>query len=104
MPAIDFSKKIDFSKINLNKSLNLNPPSNDWSDWPEIFTTKEISNREDAALVADALIAWGLCIILKKVHPNFGEVMVLIGDKIGMLAIPENLMKWSDEFLNKTTK
>jgi hypothetical protein len=35
------------------------------------------------------------------VHPNFGEVMVKIGERLGISPTGENLMEWSGKWLKK---
>ena len=63
--------------------------------WPEIFTTGNIKEREDAALCADALCAWGLCECGAEIPENFGNVMVDIATKLGVSASPDSLIKWA---------
>lgn len=69
--------------------------------WPEIFDTKDIRGRGDAALCADALEAWGHCMDGNKPHPNIGEVLVMIGDRLGITATAENCEAWAKEWLNE---
>ena len=69
--------------------------------WPEVFSTMELDGRENAALCADALAAWGLVVFTHTMPPSFGEVMAKIGIRLGIAATPENLMEWSDKWLNE---
>ena len=64
--------------------------------WPEIFDTVVVDGCSDAELCADGLVAWALCEMGTKPHPNFGKVMSLIAAKLGMAATPENLMNWRE--------
>lgn len=72
--------------------------------WPEIFESQDFAGRSDIELAADALIAWGNCQMGRKYnpdgpHPNFGEVMAKIGERLGIVPLGENLMEWTDKWL-----
>lgn len=78
--------------------------------WPDIFegtlTIEEriaqgkTRNQGLAALCADGLCAWANCMAGSKPTPNFGEVMVEIGQALGISAYPpDNLSKRADELL-----
>ena len=56
-------------------------------NWPDVFQNPElIKTREPAALCADALCAWGNCHMgIGPIPDNFGEVLVAIGQRLGML-------------------
>ena len=64
-------------------------------EWPEIFATGDINTREDAALCADALMAWGNCIAGNAPPQKFGEVMAAIGARLGCSMTPEGVMKYA---------
>lgn len=66
--------------------------------WPEVFDTKELGDRPDAALCADGLSAWGLSMAGAKQHPNFGEVMAKIVLRLGILGTPESFMEKAKEY------
>ncbi len=55
--------------------------------WPDIFETGNIDGREDAALCADGLEAWGCCMAGSAPPESFGDVMV----KIGVFPKPEKV-------------
>jgi hypothetical protein len=81
--------------------------------WPDIFTGKitvaqriaQGRTREHGlvALCADGLCAWGNCSAGAKPLPaRFGEVMVEIGQAVGVSAYPpENLNKRAHELLGR---
>lgn len=81
--------------------------------WPDIFTGEltvaqriaqgATRNQGLARLCADGLCAWGNCMAgAKPLPPRFGEVMVEIGQAIGVAAYPpENLSKRADELLGR---
>lgn len=62
--------------------------------WDDIFETKSIEGKSDAQLCGIALSSWGNCAMGEK-PPNFGEVMMAIGYKLGIIVTPENLMTWA---------
>lgn len=66
--------------------------------WPEVFDTKVVDGHSDAELCADGLTAWGNCHAGAKPHPNFGEVLVMIGTRLGITATGGNLMKKSKDY------
>ena len=70
--------------------------------WPEIFTTKDVSNRTDAHLCADGLVAWALCETGNKPPEYFGEVMVEIGKRLGIAPTGDNLLLIAKKFLPKS--
>ena len=96
-----YLKNIDLSVLNWDELKKENDDSYHRVIWPKIFDTKDLSDRCDAALCADGLMAWGNCCAGLGVHPNFGEVMVMIGERLGISATGENLAKWADEYLKK---
>lgn len=66
--------------------------------WPEVFDTKELGDRPDAALCADGLVAWANCMAGAEQHPNFGEVIAMIALKLDILGIPESFMEKAKEY------
>jgi hypothetical protein len=104
-PKTNLYEKFDFSKIDwkaLEKSLkNFSYEKEKYVWWPEIFDTKDLTGICDATLCADGLIAWGNCHAGFGIHPNFGEVMVMIGQRLGISPTGENLMEWSGNWLKK---
>ena len=68
-------------------------------EWPEIFDTKELDDRPDAALCADGLTAWSICMGGEKPHPNFGKVMAKIALRLGISSLPESFMEKSKEYV-----
>jgi hypothetical protein len=53
--------------------------------WPEVFEHPEIiATREPAALCADGLEAWALCMSGCKQPDSFGHVLVKIDQRLGM--------------------
>ena len=70
--------------------------------WPEVFDTKELGDRPDAALCADGLLAWSNCMAgANPIHTNFGEVMAMISTRLGILGTPESFMEKSKEYTGK---
>ena len=70
--------------------------------WPDCFVTGKIdNNRPEIVLCADGLMAWGNCMAGNKPTEHFGEVMVQIGQQLGILATAENLSKYADEYMPK---
>jgi hypothetical protein len=67
--------------------------------WDEVFTTKDLSQLEDVKLLAVAQNAWGNVFCHVPLHKNFGEVMVLIRERIGA-STPTELdslyLKWKE--------
>lgn len=106
-PKINLYEKIDLSKIDWKalreslKNFSYEKEEERCVLWPEIFDTKDLTDICDAALCADGLIAWGNCHAGFGVHPNFGEVMVKIGERLSISPTGENLMKWSGKWLKK---
>lgn len=72
--------------------------------WPDVFYTKDISGRPDAALCADALVGWENVMSGNKPHKNFGEVLVLISRHLNILPTSESFLKWSFDWLKKTAE
>ncbi len=73
--------------------------------WPEVFSDPSlVETSAPASLCADALMAWGLCHLVKPPE-SFGTVLVAIGDKLGVKggATADNLsahaveMGWLDK-------
>jgi len=75
-----------------------------FTDFPEVFETGAIPDAykeldEDdlkAALCADALEAWGLVMSGQKQPHLFGYGMYLVGERLKIIATPENLMKYAE--------
>ena len=65
--------------------------------WPDIFKTENIEGRSDAALLSDALCAWGCCHMGAEIPASFGRIMVKIGDKLGISATPDGCMALADK-------
>ena len=64
--------------------------------WP---TMEEVQKENDrSTLIAIACEAWGNC-HLEKPPAYFGDMMVLIGQKIGDVATPTNIAKLADEII-----
>jgi hypothetical protein len=102
--------KVDLSKIdwkNIKECLNAYKPKeysleeDTFVYWPEIFETKNLDGKPDALICAYGLTAWANCSAGLGVHPNFGEVMVKIGERLGISPTGENLMEWSGKWLKK---
>lgn len=66
--------------------------------WPEVFDTKVLDGRSDAALCADGLMAWSNCMARNKPYPNFGEVIAKISLKLGILGTAESFMEKAKEY------
>ena len=65
-------------------------------EWP---TIEEVQKEDDRnILIAIACEAWGNC-HLEKPPAYFGDMMVLIGQKIGEAASPANIAKLADEII-----
>ena len=53
--------------------------------FPEVFANPDlIKTREPAALCADGLSAWAVCMCGNKPPDSFGETLVAIGARLGM--------------------
>lgn len=67
--------------------------------WDEVFTTKDLSQLDDVGLLAVALGAWGNVMAHSPIPQTFGEVMVLIRERIGV-STPTELdalyLKWKE--------
>lgn len=71
--------------------------------WPESFLKGKINYKDTTQgrlmATADALGAWAL-VIMTGPTKQFGEIMAAIGDFLGIIPTPENLMIESDRLLN----
>lgn len=61
------------------------------TNYPEIFKTEIISDKDERLLIANALEAWGLAEMGIKIPESFGRVMALIAVKLGVSGGPESL-------------
>ena len=66
--------------------------------WPTMEDVQKENNR--STLISIACIAWGNY-YLEKPPAYFGDIMVLIGQKIGEVATPTNIAKLADEIIAK---
>ena len=72
----------------------------DPNEFPSQFHTGVLPKRaNDAALCADALQAWGMILQGIPQPEKFGEGMAATGQRLGIIATPEKLLKYADEKL-----
>lgn len=64
----------------------------------EMFKTGIVPQMRRELLVAEASMAWGLC-MAGHMPPNFGEVMAQIGMRLGVVASPQNISRLADEII-----
>ena len=64
-------------------------------EWPDVFKTKNISGKSDAELCAIGLTAWGLVLLGNHFPDSFGDVLVMIGKKLGISSTPDSFMEYS---------
>lgn len=72
--------------------------------WPTVFETKDITGRSNGALCADGLMAWANCMAGAEPIESFGEVLVLIGEKLNIMPTAENLSAYSKQWLAENDK
>ena len=66
-------------------------------EWP---TMEEVQKEDDRnALIAIACTCWGHCSMGYPMPDYFGDMMVLIVQKIGDVATPTNIAKLADEII-----
>ena len=70
--------------------------------WPDIFTTENIEGKSSAELCACGLIAWGNCQMRAPMPKSFGHVMVKIGQRLGIPALPENLRDYAYKIITES--
>ena len=71
--------------------------------WPEVFETGKVNYPDTwegrGAACADALLAWGNCHTgTAEIPHNFGDVIVLIGNFLGISATQENLSEYAKKW------
>jgi hypothetical protein len=67
--------------------------------FPEIFNTGIIpEDRSKLALLADGLTAWGICMTGTAPTKHFGDVLVIIGNKLNVSPTAENLSMLFDKW------
>lgn len=69
--------------------------------WPEIFMSEDIRGLSDSQICAEGLCGWAICMAGGPPPESFGRVMILIGDKLGIIATPENLSKYAKEMIKR---
>lgn len=68
--------------------------------WPKIFDDNSIHEScSDLEVLADGLTGWAICMSGNKPHKNFGTVMMIIGNRLGCMATPDNLNEKYDELM-----
>jgi len=68
--------------------------------WPDVFTDPDYEyagDKQKDMAIADGLMGWGILMISNKRPDNFGLGMFKIDRIIGEQALPENLMRLSDD-------
>jgi hypothetical protein len=59
--------------------------------WPTLKEVQQCENKK--ALLAMALVSWAHCNAGNTPPEYFGEMMVVIGDKLGILPTPEKVQE-----------
>ena len=65
--------------------------------WPEPFMRGKVTETNNHALCAHALMAWANVMSQNKPPDCFGVVMAEIAHKLGISGKPESFMQWSQE-------
>lgn len=58
-----------------------------------------VADQSDIMLCANGLSAWGCC-ALETPPKSFGMFMVVVGERLGISPLGDNLMVYSDNFLS----
>ena len=65
-----------------------------------IWTTPQEAKAENnkGALIAMALMMWANCMAQNTPPADFGETMVIIGEKLGVRPFPDEIKRLADEW------
>jgi hypothetical protein len=66
--------------------------------WPDVFIMGDMPvSRSNHAVCADALEAWALVMSGTPPLPQFGNVMAMLANRLGVLGTPDSFLEWKQQ-------